>query len=92
MTYVITQACVGSKDMACIEVCPVDCIHELEKMLVIHPDECIDCGACVPECPQEAIYPDDDLPDRHRRWVAANAAITDGSDAAQRAVDELLAH
>ena len=63
MTYVITEACIGVKDRACVDVCPVDCIYEGEDQLYIHPDECIDCGACEPECPVEAIYYEDDLPE-----------------------------
>ena len=58
MTYVVTEACIKCKYMDCVEVCPVDCFYEGENMLVIHPDECIDCGVCEPECPAEAIVPD----------------------------------
>ena len=57
MTYVIAEPCIDLKDKTCIDVCPVDCIYETERMLVIDPVECIDCGACEPECPVEAIYP-----------------------------------
>ena len=58
MTYVVTDNCIKCKFMDCVEVCPVDCFYEGENMLVIHPDECIDCGVCEPECPAEAILPD----------------------------------
>jgi ferredoxin len=58
MTYVVTENCIKCKYMDCVEVCPVDCFYEGETMLVIHPDECIDCGVCEPECPAEAIVPD----------------------------------
>ena len=58
MTYVVTEACIRCKYMDCVEVCPVDCFYEGENMLVIHPDECIDCGVCEPECPIDAIKPD----------------------------------
>ena len=58
MTYVVTDACINCKYMDCVEVCPVDCFYEGENFLVIHPDECIDCGVCEPECPAEAILPD----------------------------------
>ncbi|MEX1035267.1 MAG: ferredoxin FdxA [Sneathiella sp.] len=58
MTYVVTENCIRCKFMDCVEVCPVDCFYEGENMLVIHPDECIDCGVCEPECPAEAILPD----------------------------------
>ncbi len=60
MTYVVNEACIKCKFMDCVEVCPVDCFYEGENMLVIHPDECIDCGVCEPECPVEAIRPDTD--------------------------------
>ncbi len=60
MTYVVTEACIKCKYMDCVEVCPVDCFYEGDNMLVIHPDECIDCGVCEPECPAEAILPDSD--------------------------------
>lgn len=62
MAYVIGQPCVDIKDRACVEECPVDCIYEGERMLYIQPDECVDCGACEPVCPVEAIYYEDDLP------------------------------
>ena len=58
MTYVVTESCIKCKYMDCVEVCPVDCFYEGENMLVIHPDECIDCGVCEPECPVDAIKPD----------------------------------
>ena len=58
MTYIVTENCIKCKYMDCVEVCPVDCFYEGENMLVIHPDECIDCGVCEPECPAEAILPD----------------------------------
>jgi ferredoxin len=58
MPYVVTDACIRCKYMDCVEVCPVDCFYEGENMLVINPEECIDCGVCEPECPAEAIFPD----------------------------------
>ena len=58
MTYIVNESCIKCKLMDCVEVCPVDCFYEGENMLVIHPDECIDCGVCEPECPVEAIKPD----------------------------------
>lgn len=60
MAYVVTEACILCKYSDCVEVCPVDCFYEGENMLVINPDECIDCGVCEPECPAEAIVPDSD--------------------------------
>ena len=69
MTFVVTDACVRCKYTDCVEVCPVDCFYEGENMLVIHPDECIDCGVCEPECPIEAIKPEsEDL----LAWVEIN--------------------
>ena len=62
MTYVIGEPCIDVKDRACVEECPVDCIYEGGWSLYIHPDECVDCGACEPVCPVEAIYYEDDLP------------------------------
>src|SRR3569833_2456401 len=67
MTYVVTENCIKCKYMDCVEVCPVDCFYEGENMLVIHPDECIDCGVCEPECPAEAIVPASD--DRAADWA-----------------------
>ena len=58
MTYIVNESCIKCKYMDCVEVCPVDCFYEGENMLVIHPDECIDCGVCEPECPVDAIKPD----------------------------------
>lgn len=71
MTYVVTDNCIKCKYTDCVEVCPVDCFYEGENMLVIHPDECIDCGVCEPECPAEAIKPDTE-PDTES-WVKLNA-------------------
>ncbi len=62
MTYIIAEPCVDVKDKSCIEECPVDCIYEGSRMLYIQPDECVDCGACEPVCPVEAIYYEDDVP------------------------------
>lgn len=73
MTYVIAQPCVDVKDKACIDECPVDCIYEGERALYIHPSECVDCGACDPVCPVEAIYYSDDVPDEWADYVRANA-------------------
>ena len=73
MTYVIGEACVDVLDRACVEECPVDCIYEGERMLYIHPDECVDCGACEPVCPVEAIYYEDDLPEKWQAYAGENA-------------------
>ena len=72
MTYVIALPCVDVKDKSCIEECPVDCIYEGERMLYIQPDECVDCGACEPVCPVEAIYYEDDLPHEFSEYYAVN--------------------
>jgi NAD-dependent dihydropyrimidine dehydrogenase PreA subunit len=73
MTYVITEPCIDVMDRSCIDECPVDCIYEGERMLYIHPDECIDCGACEPVCPVEAIYYEDDVSDECQVYTQANA-------------------
>ena len=70
MTYVVTEACIKCKHMDCVEVCPVDCFYEGANMLVIHPDECIDCGVCEPECPPKAIVPDSDA--QAAQWLKLN--------------------
>jgi NAD-dependent dihydropyrimidine dehydrogenase PreA subunit len=75
MAYVIGQPCVDVMDRACVEECPVDCIYEGERSLYIHPDECVDCGACEPVCPVEAIYYEDDLPDALQPYLADNDAF-----------------
>ena len=71
MTYVVNESCIKCKYMDCVEVCPVDCFYEGENMLVIHPDECIDCGVCEPECPVEAIKPDTEP--GLEKWLGLNA-------------------
>jgi ferredoxin len=71
MTYVVNDNCIKCKYMDCVEVCPVDCFYEGENMLVIHPDECIDCGVCEPECPVEAIKPDTEP--GLEQWLEVNA-------------------
>ncbi|HEU5047090.1 MAG TPA: ferredoxin FdxA [Rickettsiales bacterium] len=69
MTFVVTEACIKCKYTDCVEVCPVDCFYEGENMLVINPDECIDCGVCEPECPAEAIQPESD---KNVKWMELN--------------------
>ena len=71
MTYIVNESCIKCKLMDCVEVCPVDCFYEGENMLVIHPDECIDCGVCEPECPVEAIKPDTEP--GAEKWLKLNA-------------------
>ena len=77
MTYVIAQPCVDLIDKACIEECPVDCIYEGKRMLYIHPDECVDCGACEPVCPVEAIFYEDDTPEQWKDYYKANVEFFD---------------
>jgi NAD-dependent dihydropyrimidine dehydrogenase PreA subunit len=81
MAYVIAEPCIGTKDTACVDACPVDCIHpskreseyETAQQLYIDPQECIDCGACVPVCPVSAIFAADDLPDKWKHYAQINA-------------------
>ena len=80
MAYIICEPCIGTKDSACVDVCPVDCIHprkdeadfEGATQLYIHPDECIDCGACVPACPVEAIFALDEVPEKWKNYIEVN--------------------
>ena len=81
MTFVIAEPCIGTKDTACVDACPVDCIHpradegefDPATQLYIDPVECIDCGACVPECPVEAIFPEDEVPEKWLEYTKINA-------------------
>tara|TARA_B100000965_G_C19588322_1_gene756837 strand:+ start:108 stop:716 length:609 start_codon:yes stop_codon:yes gene_type:complete len=77
MTYVVTESCIKCKYTDCVEVCPVDCFYEGPEFLVIHPDECIDCGLCVPECPIEAIFADDELPNDQIDFIEINARLSE---------------
>ncbi len=82
MAYIICEPCIDAKDTACVDVCPVDCIHprkdqedyEAAEMLYIHPDECIDCGACVPACPVDAIFALDETPAQWTEYIGRNEA------------------
>ena len=76
MTFVVTEACIKCKYTDCVEVCPVDCFHVGPNFLVIDPDECIDCTLCEPECPIEAIYPEDDLPEGQEKFIQINADLS----------------
>ena len=75
MAFVVTQPCFGCKYTDCVAVCPCDCFHEGEKMLYIHPDDCIDCGACESECPVKAIFHEDAVPEEWRDFIALNAEM-----------------
>ena len=77
MTYVVTESCIKCKYTDCVEVCPVDCFYEGPEFLVIHPDECIDCGLCEPECPIDAIFADDELPKDQIEFIEINAKLAD---------------
>ena len=87
MPYVIAEPCINVKDKACVEVCPVDCIYEGKDQLFIHPDECIDCGACEPACPVNAIFAEDDVPDDKKVFTEINALWYKDKDAARAKVD-----
>ena len=76
MTYVVTENCIKCKYTDCVDVCPVDCFREGPNFLVIDPDECIDCSLCVPECPAEAIFAEDDVPDGQQSFIALNAELS----------------
>lgn len=76
MTFVVTETCIKCKLTDCVEVCPVDCFHEGPNFLVIDPDECIDCTLCVDECPVEAIYPDDELPEDQMHFLSLNSELS----------------
>lgn len=78
--YIIAEPCIDVKDRACVDVCPVDCIYEGEKQLFIHPDECIDCGACEPECPVTAIFPEEDVPEQWRSFIGLNKEVFEGDN------------
>ncbi len=75
MTHVVTEACIKCKYTDCVDVCPVDCFREGPNMLTIDPDECIDCAVCIPECPVNAIYAEEDVPADQREWIPINAEL-----------------
>ena len=92
MTYVITEPCIDVLDRACVEVCPVDCIHEEEgqdRKLYIDPDECIDCGACEPVCPVTAIFAEDDVPDDQKEYLELDANWYKDKDAVRARINEI---
>jgi ferredoxin len=88
MTYVVNDACIGTKDLSCIDVCPVDCIYEVEEMVVIDPGECIDCTLCEPVCPVDAITPAEGVPPDQRDFIAINAAWAEGPEEVERLLAE----
>lgn len=75
MTFVVTEKCIKCKYTDCVEVCPVDCFYEGPNFLVINPDECIDCALCEPECPVDAIYAEDDLPEKYTLYLQLNTDL-----------------
>ena len=100
MAFVITDPCIGTKDSACVDVCPVDCIHPRKdepefaqtSMLFIHPDECIDCGACVPACPVAAIYDSpESTPDSQKALIEANSVYRAGDAGAVTQAEAIVA-
>jgi len=76
MTYIVTENCIRCKYTDCVEVCPVDCFHEGPNFLVIDPEECIDCSLCEPECPAEAIFAEDDLPEEQAHFLQLNTELS----------------
>jgi ferredoxin len=76
MTYIVAEPCINCKYTDCVDVCPVDCFTEGENFLTINPDECIDCGACVPECPAEAIFEESELPEKWSEYIEINARLS----------------
>ncbi|MCS6801150.1 MAG: ferredoxin family protein [Chloroflexota bacterium] len=86
MTYVITENCIDTLDKSCLEVCPVDCIYYeegVDRQLYIHPEECIDCGACEPACPVTAIFAEDEVPEDQRQFIEINALYFTDREAAR---------
>tara|TARA_Y100000814_G_scaffold212367_1_gene157647 strand:- start:1861 stop:2151 length:291 start_codon:yes stop_codon:yes gene_type:complete len=93
MTYIIAEPCVDVKDQSCIDVCPVDCIYGVDegddRQLYINPDECIDCAACEPVCPVNAIFAEEDVPTKWEGWVKVNYEYFDDADSARQQVNDL---
>jgi len=77
MTFIVTESCIKCKHTDCVEVCPVDCFYEGPNFLVIHPEECIDCALCEPECPVDAIFSEDELPDNQIEFIEINAELSE---------------
>lgn len=86
MPYVVTEPCIGTKDKACVAVCPVECFYEGEDQLYINPEECIDCGLCVPECPVDAIFADDEVPEKWASYTEKNSGVFQGDAPPEKAV------
>jgi len=75
MTHIIAEPCIGVKSADCLDVCPVDCIHDGDSMYYIDPEECIDCQQCIPACPVEAIFVEEDIPEKWEKYIEKNAAF-----------------
>lgn len=92
MAYVIAEPCVDVKDKSCVNVCPVDCIYEdgsEDRMLYINPDECIDCGACEPECPVSAIFAEEEVPDKWKNFIPINSLYFENKAEARAKVNQM---
>ena len=87
MTFVVTESCIKCKYTDCVEVCPVDCFHEGPNFLVIDPDECIDCTLCEPECPVDAIFAEDDVPENQKQFIQLNADLAKDWDVIAEKID-----
>ncbi len=93
MTYIITEPCIDVKDLTCVDVCPVDCIYGADdpndRMLYINPDECIDCAACEPVCPVNAIFAEEEVPEHWAKWTPVNYDYFKDTDGTRSKIDEL---
>jgi NAD-dependent dihydropyrimidine dehydrogenase PreA subunit len=76
MPHIICEPCIGVKDKSCVDVCPVECIYEADDQFYIHPEECIDCGACIPACPVSAIFVEEDVPEKWQSFIAKNYQLS----------------
>ena len=93
MTYLVTDNCIKCKHTDCVSVCPVDCFYEADNFLAINPDECIDCGVCVPECPEDAIVADYELqPETREKWDEINRRVSDWNVNIVDQIDPLADH
>jgi len=91
MAYIVAEPCIGTKDHACVDVCPVECFYEGEDIILIHPEECIDCGACDPECPVTAIFEATQTPEQWKDYIEKNAApFRDGAHGLPVAVQKAV--
>lgn len=90
MTHVVTEGCIACRDTACVDVCPVDCFHEGDNFVVIDPNECIDCGVCIPECPEEAIFVEENVPADQFSFIALNAELAKEWPVITKRIFELL--